>query len=143
TASPLVALFSFSACPAGSHFRVAFQRQGDVEVRRTGLEPCRGPRSSNMYVAGMRADSLYNLHSEVLTNDRVDSGPAVPFRTGIADGNVATFTAGLPNGKPNPSEPFLIYSIEVPRSRPMATDTDGNLVWYLPEQDQTLTRMLP
>src|SRR5947199_3008718 len=57
TASPLVALFSFGACPSGSHFRVAFQRQGDAEVRRTGLESCRGPRSSNMYVAGMRADS--------------------------------------------------------------------------------------
>jgi arylsulfate sulfotransferase len=142
TASPLVALFSFSACPAGSRFRVAFQLQGDAEIRRTGLEPCRGLRSSNMYVAGMRADSLYNLHSEVLTNDRVESGPAVAFRTGIADGNVAAFTTGLPNGKPNPAEPFLIYSIEVPRSRPMATDTDGNLVWYLPEQDQNLTRML-
>jgi hypothetical protein len=81
TASPLVALFSFGACPAGSRFRVAFQRQSDTEVRRTGLEPCRAPRSSNIYVAGMRADSSYSLHSEVLTGDGVESGPPVPFHT--------------------------------------------------------------
>jgi len=143
TANPLVALFSFPACPAGSRFRVAFQRQGDTEVRRTGLEPCRAPRSSNMYVAGMRADSLYTLHSQVLTGERVESGPAVPFRTGITDGNFASLRVALREGNANASEPFLLYSIELPRIRPMATDTDGNLVWYLPEFDQSLTRMVP
>jgi hypothetical protein len=143
TASPLVALFSFAACPAGSRFRVAFQRQGDSEVRRTGLESCRAPRSSNMYVAGMRADSVYTLHSEVVTGDGVETGPAVSFHTGIADGNFTPLNVEVRGGKTNASEPFLIYSIDLPRSRPMATDMDGNLVWYLPEQDQTLTRMLP
>ena len=142
TASPLVALFSFPACPAGSQFRVAFQRKGETESMRTGVEPCRAPRSSNIYVAGMRADSEYSLHAEVLTGSSVEPGPAVPFRTGIADGDVAPLMVSLHKGSGSTSEPFLVYSIEVPRSRPMATDIEGNLVWYLPEHDLSLTRML-
>jgi hypothetical protein len=142
TANPLVALFSAPPCANGSQFRVAFQGRGDSTTHRTGLEPCRASRSSNIYVAGMRSDSEYMLHSEVITGSAVQSGPAVPFRTGIADGNFGALNVALRGDQANASEPFVIYSIERPRSRPMATDLSGNIVWYLPEQDQTLTRML-
>src|SRR3954452_11859414 len=76
TANPLVALFSSPACPSGSQFRVAFRRQGDSDVHRTGLEACRANRTSNMYVAGMRSESEYMLNSEVIAAGKVASGQA-------------------------------------------------------------------
>ncbi len=39
-----------------------------------------------MYVAGMRSESEYMLNPEVITDGKVVSGQAVPFRTGITDG---------------------------------------------------------
>ncbi len=65
TANPLVALFSAPACPEGQQFQVVFQRKGDPgEPFRTSPEPCRGTRSSNVYIAGMRPDSIYEMHTE-------------------------------------------------------------------------------
>src|SRR5438067_3457939 len=53
TSNPLIALFSAPTCPEGRRFRVAFQRQGDMDDTRdkalshTALENCRGSRSGN------------------------------------------------------------------------------------------------
>src|SRR5205807_2555480 len=74
TGHPLVALVSVPACPQGSHFRVGMQREQDSDVTYTGEEMCRGNRSSNMYVAGMRADSAYRLRPEILKNGAVQAG---------------------------------------------------------------------
>ena len=57
TAHPLIALFSAPPCPEGSQFRVAFRREGDETLSRTAAQPCRGSRSNNAYVAGMRPDT--------------------------------------------------------------------------------------
>jgi hypothetical protein len=144
TANPLVALFSAPACPAGSQFRVAFARHGESDVSRTGVEPCGGSRSSNMYVAGMRAESMYDLHAEVTTAGQVKSGPAISFHTGMVDGKYAPFNVAVPRDeKLSSKESFLVYSVEEPNQRPIATDMQGNLVWYLPAIDVSLTRMLP
>src|SRR5262245_16610521 len=66
TVNPLVALFSAPPCPEGSQFRVEFQRVGSSESSKTSLEPCRGSRSSNVYVAGMNADSDYRVRAELV-----------------------------------------------------------------------------
>jgi hypothetical protein len=96
-----------------------------------------------MYVAGMLADSNYDMRAEVLTNDSWIPGPKVTFHTGIADGASAPFRIAVPrDAKASSTEPFLVYSIEMPNQRPMATDLDGNLVWYLPLHESSLTRML-
>ena len=143
TANPLVALFSFPPCPSGSQFRVAFRRQGDSDAHRTGLESCRANRTSNMYVAGMRNESEYMLTPEVITAGKVASGATVPFRTGLTDGVFGPMTVSVHDDGASKAEPFLIYSVEMPRTRPIATDLNGNVVWYLPGQDHSLTRMLP
>lgn len=144
TANPLVALFSAPPCPEGSLFRVVYKREGTGEESRTGTEPCRGSRSSNQYVAGMRADSPYDLRAEVLTSGKASSGPVVPFHTGIVDGKLAPLSIGQSRDAAVPvSEPLLLYSIEMPNQRAIATDMEGNLVWYLPNLDASLTRMLP
>ena len=144
TSHPLVALFSFPACPEGSQFRVAFQRQGEAIMRRTGLSPCRGPKTSNLYVAGMRADSDYTLRAEVLRGASVETGPPVPFRTGLVDEAFGQFSVAVPPGDgASKSEPFvLFFSPGRPHMASLATDTEGNLVWYLPS-DRAATRLLP
>jgi hypothetical protein len=96
TANPLVALFSAPACAEGGRFGVAFRRHGDAEWSRTGLEPCHGRQSSSMYVAGMRADSTYDLRGDILMRGDWHSGPVVPFRTGIIDGDLAPFQVTTP-----------------------------------------------
>jgi hypothetical protein len=144
TSHPLVALFSFPACPEGSQFRVAFQRQGEQTTRRTGLSPCRASKTSNLYVAGMRADSDYTLHSEVLLADNVKAGPPIPFHTGLVDETFGQFTVAVPPGEgASRSEPFvLFFAPGRQHMATLATDTEGNLVWYLPS-DRSATRMLP
>jgi arylsulfate sulfotransferase len=145
TAHPLVALFSFPACPDGSQFRVAFQRQGETTTRRTGLSPCRASHTSNLYVAGMRPDSDYTLRAEILSGDRTQTGAAVPFRTGMVSETFGRFNVAVPPGeKASQGEPFILFN--APGRRNMAsfaTDTEGNLVWYFPSADKQVVRMLP
>lgn len=144
TSHPLVALFTAPACPDGSQFRVAFERQGDSTSHRTGLTPCRASKTSNLYVAGMRADSDYTLHSEVVTGEKVKTGPPVPFHTGLVDEPFGRFTVAVPSGEgASRADPFvLFFAPGRPHLATMATDTDGNLVWYLPS-DRTAVRLLP
>ncbi len=133
TANPMVALFSAPPCPEGSRFRVTFRREGTGDAFHTGAEPCTGSRTSNIYVAGMLADSTYEMNGEVLTGDSSLPGSPVPFHTGVADAASAAFNAKIPReSSTSTAEPFLIYSMEGPVQRPMATDLNGNLVWYLP-----------
>ena len=144
TASPLVALFSAPPCPQGSQTRVAFRREGSsAEWSRTSTEPCTGKRTNNIYVGGMRGDSDYDMHAEVMTVSASKPGPPVKFHTGISDGATAPMGVLVPrDSKASSAEPLLIYSIETGDRRPIATDLEGNLVWYLPQQDRSLTRML-
>jgi arylsulfate sulfotransferase len=145
TAHPLVALMSFPACPDGSQFRAAFQRQGETITRRTGLSPCRASHTSNLYVAGMRPDSDYTLRAEILASDRTQTGLAVPFRTGLVNETFGRFTVATPPGEhASQSEPFVLFNAPGRRyMASLATDTEGNLVWYLPSPDRQVTRMLP
>jgi arylsulfate sulfotransferase len=144
TSNPLVALFSFPACPEGSQFRVAFERQGDPATQRTGLSACRASKTNNLYVAGMRADSDYTLRSEVVHGDDVKKGPPVPFHTGLVDEPFGQFSVAVPPGDAaSKAEPFvLFFSPGRPRMSSLATDTQGNLVWYL-QSDRSALRLLP
>jgi len=149
TSNPLIALFSFPACPENSQFRVAFQRQGEATVRHTGPSPCLASRTNNLYIAGMRADSEYSLHAEVLNGGNVTAGPTVPFHTGLLDEAFGEFSVAVPHGDAaSQYEPFVVFlSPQLGPARAklasFATDTEGNVVWYLPAADRSATRMLP
>ncbi len=145
TSHPLVALFSAPACPEGSQFRVAFQRKGETTMRRTGSSPCRASHTSNLYVAGMRADSDYTLQAEVMHGSEVKTaGPAVPFRTGLVDDTFGRFSVSVPpSDEASKSEPIVLFvSPGRQNMASFAADTEGNLVWYLPSPDRSVTRML-
>jgi hypothetical protein len=141
TSVPLVALFSAPACPQGSDFRVAFHRAGDSSrIMRTSSEPCRGTRTNNIYVAGMRADSTYEMRAEVVKGSSSQAGPSVSFHTGLADGAFPPSTVLVArDDKSSSKEQLLVFSAD----RPTATDLDGNVVWYIPTRDHSLIRMLP
>ena len=85
TSHPLVALLSAPPCPAGSQFRVEFRRVGDSFSSHTSAEPCRAGRSSNVYVAGMRADTDYQMRPETI-GGATESGAWITFHTGLLNG---------------------------------------------------------
>jgi arylsulfate sulfotransferase len=143
TAHPLVALFSAPPCSPGTLFRVAFAT-GDEPAKHTPDQPC-GPASNNVYVAGMRADTEYQMREELMTGGDLKGGAWLPFHTGIVDGfNPVSIV--VPRTNPSSvSEPVLIYSalsLSDGGVRPTATDLSGRVLWYLRSPD-TITRVLP
>lgn len=145
TAIPLVALFSAPPCPAGSRFRVGFQRPVDKDPVHTPFEPCRDTTSNNVYVAGMRADSEYRLRAELQSGNQVKAGSWLPFHTGLLDGDFPPVSVAVPRAAGSAvSEPVLVHSAAGASNgkRPFATDLDGNVIWYL-RSAEFMTRMLP
>jgi hypothetical protein len=146
TVNPLVALFSGPPCPEGSQFRVEFQRVGSSESSKTSLEPCRGSRSSNVYVAGMNAESDYRMRAELVPSTGVTTGEWLTFHTGLLDGRFPPVTVTTARtGSAPPAERFLIRSMASVSGdswRAMASDLDGNVVWYM-NTSAFLTRVLP
>lgn len=142
TAHPLVALFSAPACPQGSQFRVEFRKLGDSVSSRTALEPCRAVRSSNVYVAGMRADSDYQLRAETAGGRSAESGAWMAFHTGLLDGRFPRVTVPMPRaGSSGVAEMLLVRSTALEPWRNQATDLDGNVVWSM-TSPAFLTRMI-
>jgi hypothetical protein len=141
TGSPLVALFSAPACRAGSEFRVAFRRQGDEVLNYTPAEPCREGRSNNVYVAGMRAESEYEMRAEFVRDRESSPGKWIPFRTGIISAQVPAVSIPTPTAAgAHPSESMVIHSLVEPW-QPIATDLEGHVIWY-GRPDMFLTRVL-
>lgn len=144
TAHPLIALLSAPSCEPGSEFRAAFRRLGDEKTTLTSANPCRAGISNNAYVAGMRADSEYQVRPELVTNGEVRAGAWMPFHTGMLDGRFPPIstTAAREVGSAGP-ESIVIRSLVDPW-RNTATDLHGNILWYLPADSHAfLTRVLP
>ncbi len=143
TGHPLVALFSAPPCPENSQIRVAFRTAESSKASSTPWEGCRGGVGNNLYVAGMRADTAYQMRAEVLGGSKVVGGDWLSFHTGLLDGNFPLVTTTKAAAKMSDmSEPFLVHSVvneTFPRS--LATDLDGNIVWYL-RQNAFMTRMV-
>lgn len=142
TSHPLVALFSAPPCPEGSQFRVAFHADGEEVTSRTPVQACRGSITNNVLVAGMRADTEYKLRQEVTVAGKEAVGKWLPFRTGILDGELAPTAVSVPRASGSiASEPVVIFS-DGPAKRPVATDLEGRVIWYLRGTD-FMTRVLP
>jgi arylsulfate sulfotransferase len=145
SAHPLVALFSEPPCPEGSQFRVAFRPEGEDAMMHTSMQACRGSISNNVWVAGMRSDSTYQLRSEVSTGGKVKEGRWLPFHTGLLDGELAPAKVIVPRASESlVSEPILIHStasLGAPK-RAFATDLAGRVIWYM-RSPASLTRVIP
>ncbi len=141
TAHPLVALLSAPPCPAGSQFRVEFRKVGDSFSSHTSAEPCRPGRSSNVYVAGMRADTDYQMRPETL-GGAMESGAWIPFHTGLLDGRFPPVTIPTPRvGGARSADQLLVSSMAAENVHNQATDLEGNVVWTMASEG-FLTRIL-
>jgi hypothetical protein len=145
TANPLVALLSAPGCPQGSQFRAAFRRQGDESLSHTSLQACRADKTNNVYVAGMRADTAYEIRAETIKDGNVTVCEWIPFHTGILDGGFPRVTGSIKQpGKVSEAEGIVIRSLVSEPWRSTATDLDGNVLWYLKSDGPAfLTRVLP
>jgi arylsulfate sulfotransferase len=142
TAHPLVALLSAPPCPAGSQFRAEFRKAGDSFSSHTSAEPCRGGRSSNVYVAGMRADTDYEIRPETV-GGATGSGEWITFHTGLLDGRFPPVSIPTPRaGGARNADQLLVTSVATEPFHNQATDLDGNVVWTMATPG-FLTRVLP
>ena len=135
TAHPLVFIYSAPACRPGSRMRVGFE-SADGFAQNTAYRECDGRYSMNYYLAGMRANTAYVARHTVESATGGLTAAAVTFTTR----NVALqFPAAVPLSTPVPSyDRILLHGILNARS--MATDLNGNLVWYGPADLSMFTR---
>jgi arylsulfate sulfotransferase len=127
TGNRLVHLYSAPPCVDGGRIRVEFVT-GDNFRQFTPWTPCSSTKSSNVYLAGLRAQTKYTVQHTVETADGSTArGPSLDLTTEALD---ATFPATRPLQKPSEASdsPILLQSNVF--SPNIATDLEGNVVWY-------------
>jgi arylsulfate sulfotransferase len=139
TPHPLVQLYSAPACEEGSRMRVVYQAAGSA-VQATPFKNCRAGRSMNFYLAGMRPTTEYAVKHVVDTGWEFQYGPAYSVTTGVVPADVLPQTVLKPLGKPTAEAVLLASPLS---SRAVATDLDGNVVWFNPANDVMITRVEP
>jgi arylsulfate sulfotransferase len=127
TGHPLVFLYSAPACPDGGRMRVRFvAANGSGLAQQTPWQACDGTSTMNWYLAGMRAGTAYvATHTLELGAAAVD-GPTVAFTTGAV---TVQLPAAAPLTTPVPEYGGILWQ-SVTNARPMATDLNGNVLWY-------------
>ena len=138
TAHPLVALYSAPKCPSGSLMRVTMSPgtsgSGTIPQTYTSWLACNGITSMNFYVGGMYPSTLYHMQYQLLAGKQITNGPTVlPFTAGPLPTSLPpnhflpTFTVTTPGT--DTTAPYLLYSF-TKVFVPVATDLDGQIVWY-------------
>jgi arylsulfate sulfotransferase len=124
TNNPLVAIYS-ATCTSGSNIRVFFSAPGTQQFA-TPIQPCVTGKSVNFIIAGMRANTTYNLQHQIQSGFSFSYGPVLHFTTGSIPATVSLpkLTA---TGSPTTQQPVLLYS---GFTLPVAFDTSGNVIWY-------------
>jgi hypothetical protein len=138
TNNVLVFLYSAPPCDEGSRMRVDFVSE-DKFRQFTSWMKCSATTSMNYYLAGLRADTRYRVRHVVEAADGVTTqGPELELTTGSLElGFPATRVLQKPDGR---SRASLLLQSNV-FSANIATDLDGNVVWYSPEKNiRYLTR---
>ena len=133
TANPLVALYSAPACPVGSSIAVKVEQPSYGYSQWTSWAPCVSGLSMNFYIAGMRANTTYQLSHSVVTGSQMTQSATLFFTTGsipisIPLPDIKVYRPAGPNTSLH--EDILIHSYLETWPRPIATDFYGNVVWY-------------
>ena len=137
TLNPLVALYSAPACAHGA-MHVLFRPTGlpDAEWTATNTLPCQPNQSLNFVIAGMLANTTYEM---VHRGGGDGDGRVTPllFTTGAppATLSIPAFTVRQPPGPDaEPDRPIIYHNLA---ARPaanavnlLASDLSGRLVWY-------------
>ncbi len=111
---------------------------------RTPNQPCRASITNNVYIAGMRADSDYEMRAEVLRGSDSKSDAWMNFHTGLLDGRFSKVTTEAARKTGTRSAEGIVIRSSTDPWRPNATDLDGNVLWYLNASAPSfLVRVLP
>ena len=128
TSHPLVFLYSAPACSAGGRMRVQFKSSGGA-VQNTPYEACGSGHSMNFYLAGFRAQTQYSVKHTIDTGSEFQDGPVMSLTTLAARSDFVTQTVLQPSPTTIPDGILLQATIV---TNPLATDLNGNVIWYYP-----------
>ncbi|MBV9760199.1 MAG: aryl-sulfate sulfotransferase [Acidobacteriaceae bacterium] len=144
TAHPLVALFSAPACASGSSMQVEFRRTSSTYEWVTSPKSCNGTTSMNFYIGGMRPSTQYIIQGHVITGGSDVAGATLSYTTGPIPSGITLENYAVPTPEGTTSHPVALTSPT--QGVPFATDSVGNVIWYLPAYQSTggyLTRPVP
>jgi hypothetical protein len=135
TANAMVFLYSAPPCVTGSRMRVQFGGTGLLN-QNTPWKPCDG-LTMNFYLAGLRSDSIYTVHHTIDTGSSLIQGPNLELDTPPTRSDLAAQTVLQERSRPLPDGIVLQGTLF---TNTLATDLNGNLIWYYPGTISFLTR---
>lgn len=139
TPNELLFIYSAPACDAGNKISVSFVSAAGVR-QSTPVTDCDG-RTVNLYLAGLRADTEYKVQQTVKTADgTLLKGPELPLQTGplsFSPAETSVLQKAARTGKQGVLVQNRLFEFSV------ATDEDGQVIWYVPQTLQYLTRFEP
>lgn len=138
TDHPLVLVYSAPPCQVGSTIRITFS-DGQGSDQSTPASHCNGIDAMNFYLAGLRSSTRYTAQHEIRTDTTVDLGPPMQFETTPIELSLAPVTVL----RPAPAGVTGVLVMGTLFQVPTATDLQGNLVWFYPNDLQYLTRPAP
>jgi arylsulfate sulfotransferase len=139
TSHPLVFLYSAPSCPANARMKVQFTG-ADGAVRSTPFRDCQPGLSMNFYLASLRPQMEYSVKHIVDTGSGIVDGPVLAMTAGPVPLALPTQTVLQPAPVPSP-DGILLQATIITNS--LATDLNGNLVWYYPGNVTFITRPEP
>jgi arylsulfate sulfotransferase len=139
TSHPLVFLYSAPSCGADSRMRVQFTG-ADGAAHGTPFRDCQPGLSMNFYLAGLQPQSDYSVKHVVDTGSALVDGPVLAMTTQPAPLALAAQTVLQPAPTPSPDGILLQATI---MTNSLATDLNGNPVWYYPGNVTFITRPEP
>jgi arylsulfate sulfotransferase len=136
SAHPLVFVYSAPPCAAESRLRVQFY-SADGYVQRTPSRPCDPAHGMNFYLAGLRPETQYEIHHTIQTGIISVDGPVLTLTTPSVALQPPGMSTVIPPVAPDENG-ILLQSVVNGTS--IATDLNGNLVWFAPDDITLLTR---
>jgi hypothetical protein len=119
---------------------VRFRQNGSQASSVTNAVPC-SSTSANFLVAGMLANTEYQMHWEEFGTAFLNNGPDIAFTTGRLPSNFPPeqFTVNIPASGHDAAFPIVMFQMIPDFGRPFifwptATDLAGHVMWYFPAQ---------
>jgi hypothetical protein len=143
TENPLVFIYSALPCTDGAMIQVQFWRSdGHGPAQTTQSQWCRSTSTINFYLAGMEANTTYNVQHFVTQNGQSTVGPMMSLTTGSVPSSIGGLSAAnqkvlLASSAGEEDWILLQGPIGLP---PFATDLNGNIIWYYSQPLTFLTR---
>src|SRR5262249_4220506 len=138
TSHPLVFLYSAPPCEKGQRMRVQFQGPDGVP-HQTPFQNCASQLSMNFYLAGVYPGATYVARQILDTGSQFLTGPEVSFTTGNAPADLVSEMSDTPPQAAASNQVVLAS----PLGRPVATDLNGNVLWFGRAGVSFLTRPEP